>query len=571
MFHNPLGSPFSSRKSSSKRGSPKDREPSSLPIPFPPIAIAAICLLISQLVILNVGIIIFQGDTDDLGSNNLKHPPQQQVRQKEREPYQQIQSKRHYSKRDFETADGTFNGYPIHFQEGKKQVETISHCVGENYQKGTSWQKRSCEFSDFFCFDTATKDYVVFDRLENEKVYKHAASQPFIDISQSYLKKSQSAKNTMSLGGINIKWGEEASRLEWFPEIRIINGDEALSYYELPSSVVMIPFHSMNGANPGHLVWDDFLPIYNLLSMFQLTDNSTEVMLMRYVLKGGEDAKPDGDNRGLWASCDWTGENVESCKKMFKKFLPLMVGSSPLFEELATTENFHFNLTTKDPKKSNLICARHGVAGIGALTDHGTSKLHGWVESDYKTTQNHGRGGMLYEFRNFMLSNVGIPTTLNQKPPFRIIFSYRSSDKARRNFDFSRQHDLLKQSFHPSYVSVESYVFSEMSLKEQLEISSQASIFITSCGGGAVTSMFMPRGSSVIMYYLEDGGAIDNRLTGKPARLDWDLFNNLAYLKVHWLPAGTMQTDPDIKALFLLIQHELEGLSREYSYNHFFG
>jgi hypothetical protein len=107
-------------------------------------------------------------------------------------------------------------------------------------------------------------------------------------------------------------------------------------------------------------------------------------------------------------------------------------------------------------------------------------------------------------------------------------------------------------------------------MKEQLEIASQASIFITSCGGGAVTSMFMPRGSSIIMYYMEDGGVIANKLTGKPARLDWDLFNNIAYLKVHWLPAGTMETESDIKALFLLIQHELEGLIREKSYDHFF-
>jgi len=129
---------------------------------------------------------------------------------------------------------------------------------------------------------------------------------------------------------------------------------------------------------------------------------------------------------------------------------------------------------------------------------------------------------------------------------------------------------MLQQSFHPSYVSVESYIFSEMSIANQLEIASQASIFITSCGGGAVSSMFMPKGSSVIFYYLEGGGVINNKPTGKPARLDWDLFNNMAYLKVHWLPAGTMKTDADTKAFLLLIQHELDSLIRERSYDYFF-
>lgn len=300
-------------------------------------------------------------------------------------------------------------------------------------------------------------------------------------------------------------------------------------------------------------------------------------MLMRYVLKGQGD-----ESRGLWASCDWTDEKKESCEKMYKKFLPLMLGLEPIHDELVTTETVDFQVVgdndtndketknTSRNKKSPLVCAQHGLAGIGALTDHGTFKLHGWEDKDYQFTQNHGRGGMIYEFRNFMLKNMGIPIELNHKPPFRIVFSEKSSNIGHRNFDFTKQKVLLKQSFHPSYVSVESYVFSEMSLAKQLEISSQASIFVTSCGGGAVSSMFMPKGSSVIMYYLEDGGAINNKPTGKPARLDWDLFNNLAYLKVHWLPAGTMKTDSDIKALFLLIQHELEGLIRERSYDHFF-
>ena len=60
-----------------------------------------------------------------------------------------------------------------------------------------------------------------------------------------------------------------------------------------------------------------------------------------------------------------------------------MMGTDPI-HDLVTTEKFHFE--PKEPGKSQLICARHGLAGIGALTDHGTEKTHGWEEDDYKIT-----------------------------------------------------------------------------------------------------------------------------------------------------------------------------------------
>jgi hypothetical protein len=323
----------------------------------------------------------------------------------------------------------------------------------------------------------------------------------------------------------------------------------------------MVPFHSMNAANPGHLVWDDFLPIYTLLTMFQL-EKGTDLLMMRYILKDGAP--------GLWASCDYTDEKKEECKKMQRKFLPLMMGTDPVYEDMPTTEEFAFKVKGGGEPKSALVCAQHGLAGIGALTDHGTTKLHGWEDADYETTQNHGRGGMLYEFRNHMLKNIGIPIEFHHKPPFRIVFSEQSSSIGHRNLDFSLHKKLIQQSFDPSYVSVESYVFSRLSLYEQMNIASQTSIFVTMCGGGAVTAQFMPRGSSLLLFYLEYGGVVGGRVNGKPARLDWDLFNNMSHLKVHWLPKGDMHSENSLTAFLLLVQHELDGLIREKSYDHFF-
>ena len=517
-----------------------------------PVAIFAVGLILAQAVIFNIGVNFLHRSS--LPSAPQNHPAKVPVRGFQRTR----KTKTRKRAAPDPNADGNFSGYPIYFKQ-EKEIFTSPHCVGENYQEGKSWMHRSCKFN-FFCFDASTKDFVVFQSPSEEKIYSHLDKRPFVDVSQSYLKHNTTHTNTVALGGINLKWTMRENgvpRMEWFPEIRSLDPEQSLSYYELPPNVVMLPFHSMNGANPGHLVWDDFLPLFTLLTMYQLEEES-HLLMMRFVLKG---------ERGLWASCDFKDEKREDCEKMHKKFLPLMMGTDPI-HDLATTEKFHFE--PKEPGKTQLICARHGLAGIGALTDHGTEKTHGWEEDDYKITHNHGRGGMFYEFRNYMMTNIGLPLEYNHKPPFRIVFSEKSSNIPTRNIDFTSQIDVLRKSFNPKYVSVESYVFKDLSLAEQVEIASQTSIFITGCGGGAVTAMFLPKGASVLLYYLEDGGLKGGRESGKPARLDWDLFNNLAYLKVHWLPKRTMHKEADLRSLAFLVQHELDGLSREKSYDKLF-
>ena len=75
-----------------------------------------------------------------------------------------------------------------------------------------------------------------------------------------------------------------------------------------------------------------------------------------------------------------------------------------------------------------------------------------------------------------------------------------------------------------------------------------------------MTATFLPKGATLILYYDDDGGfdfAHDLNFTGDPAILDWDLFNNMAHLRVHWLPLGTMNTKAGYVTLAYLIRHEL--------------
>jgi hypothetical protein len=457
--------------------------------------------------------------------------------------------------------DGTFNGGPIYLQSKKiSELRSRAHCVGETYQTQRAWQDRSCHF-DFLCYNVTSGGYVVFENEADRVLSENYAVRKFAHVSSILHRGNES--NSVSIGGVNIKWGQNGiPRLKWFPEIlevpsfadymRSKNGlrirEPELMYYELPLNSILIPYHSLNGANPGHLIWDDFLPIFTLLSMFNYLDDNQikfNALPIRHVLQDGE--------RGLWASCDVREEKTSVCNHMIRKFLPLLVGVNSVF-------NFTTNIDTifNENKKgsSSLICSKHSVAGLGPLTDHGLNKGHGWERSDYKSVHNVGRGLQLYQFRNFMLQNMNMNPLEPVERPYRIVFSEKSSDIFIRNMNFDRQIKLVKQHFPNA--KVENYTMKELSLQQQLDVTYRTSIYISLCGGGAVTAMFLPKGASVILYYAEDGGTFNGKMNYKPALLDWDIFNAMSHLRVHWLPRQGLKTQNDEQALVMLIQHELD-------------
>jgi hypothetical protein len=496
-------------------------------------------------------------------------------------------------------ADGTFSGYSVYYQNVTSPAYTVSHCVGENYQSDLSWMHRSCHFS-FVCFDVQTKEFQIYRHEQEDFMTPYLKRRPLTDVSQSYMGHPSNNNNNnnnsrrlfVSLGGINRKWGmgsmdkkknnnnddDGVNRLKWFPTIL---SRAPTSFYALPATVVMVPFHSLAGGNPGHLVWDDFTPIYTLLEMFQLPVHHP--LLIRYTLPGP----------GLWASCDATPLKTLECAHMFDKFWPLWAGhnatTTTSYKSTTVTTQWDATLqlsslvnnkNTRTEPKSNLICARHGVAGIGALTDHGTDKLHGWHERDYTITHNHGRGGMFWKFRQHVLRNMEIISRREGEDegaftnhhhnsfsaPYKIVISVQSSSNPLRNLDFTQQTQALHRYYwNASQVEIQEYVFKDYSLQEQLKIANEASIFITGAGGGAVTSMFVSQGASILIYFNEVGGRESNVPTNLPARLDWDFFNSMAYARVHWLPSQTMNEMTDIEALLKLVQHELGIIQREYS------
>ena len=242
---------------------------------------------------------------------------------------------------------------------------------------------------------------------------------------------------------------------------------------------------------------------------------------------------------------------------MFRKFLPAM-GIDHVSTINSASHDFALTEVKGGALKSNYVCAPHGAAGLGMLTDHGL-KLHGWDEEDWESTFNAGRGHVFYEFQSFMLHNLGISPPMTMGPPYNICFSRFSSSTKGRLKGFGKQEKLLRRSLQrPHNLTISGSQMSAFSIHEQAEIVSKTCIFVTVVGGGAMSATFLPRGATLILYYEATGGVKRDKETGKPAFLDWDVLNHASHLRVHWLPLETIDELDDLNFFLELVKHELE-------------
>ena len=523
-------------------------------------------------------------------------------------------------------AAGYLNGIPVVYHNSPPPASKID-CTHyypfrqkqqqQSQQQQQQWMWQSCRFENL-CWDLQQHDFVLIHQPSDQNENDSYAAPCW---NQNNDASNNSNNNTyncaVALGGINPRYdqGEPGPtkgswKLQWFP--RIVSATASMptttttttGYYQLPSHVVWSPFHSMAGHNVGHLLWDDFYPLFRLWRRYgvlpftksskaskeqqqqqQQQQKQTQILLWRQKLV---------KQQALYATCDIRRNKRMQCKRNFQKFVSL-VGVDP--STFSTSKDYQWNVTTTITTKASttsLICARTGIAGIGLLTDHGLSD-HGWDDAltDHNNNKkmndpphNLGHGRDLYAFRDFVLKNaVGRAQVEAWQAAYsnhassssrkrRIVFSLESSKDWDRRLNFT-QHQAALQAANittssGSAINIEAHRLWQLSLHDQLHLAVTTDIFVTVCGGGSMTATFLPRGATLIVFYNPVGGYdfANGVRNHHPARLDWDLLNNAAsHLRVHWLPItksmldGTIQTiDPEVELFVELIRHELDML-----------
>lgn len=368
------------------------------------------------------------------------------------------------------------------------------------FQHDNDWKYNSCRYENL-CWDIASEKYVVFDTVP-----------------------------PVSIGGLNPRWGKDAVKMRWTPQV--ISADNN-TIAMLDSDILLIPFHSMAAHNIGHLLWDD---LYNIYSLRNALDDTTQYkwFLIRQSL-----------NETLYANCDIRRNKRLLCRDNFARILPFFN------DIMSSTFSSTNQMTIRAP--TQIVCAKHALSGFGYWTDHGDYD-HGW--DGPQVPHNLARGVSLYEFGQFLMSKHHHH---KQQTAQWITISLESSRDVSRRLDFATQRTALSD-----LPFVRSVRLRDLSIEEQMDVGTSTHIFITACGGGAMTVTFLPKDTSVIVFYDDTGGLEFPSLhkTHQPARLDWDLLNNASHLRVHWLPIHRMNEKAYVQLFRAIVLHERALMER---------
>ena len=385
---------------------------------------------------------------------------------------------------------------------------------------------RSCQIENL-CFDLSQSKFVILSSSEEAPRHRLRSSYDVLATNEE----------TQVMMGQSVRLG---SGTPWFPNRTTTSKID--QYYSLESNVVWLPYYAEqpNSNNPGHLLWDYWLPLFNLVELFGYRQDieKSHSLFLTNIHEGCVSHAPT------------------PCYNITTKFLSLL-GVDPL--TFFNNDDPHLFIKGKGGPKSNFVCAPRGFAGIGMLTDHGFKK-HGQLIDDYQNVQNVGHGVTFWGFRNYMLENMGMMPFKVLSTPYKITFSINSSNNLSRRRNFQKQVRLLEQSFPKDLVKVQTVVLGALSLEEQISIVQESAILVSAIGGSASTAMFMERNTCLILYYNDLDDFVKGAKNKMPNMMDWDFWNNASYLRVHWLPIQSMDSERDLGILVKLVGTQIYSM-----------
>ena len=271
------------------------------------------------------------------------------------------------------------------------------------------------------------------------------------------------------------------------------------------------PFHGMN---VGHLIWDDILTLFSLLHNFGYAhQDHSDITPIPFFVEIPDHKRNYGGHDPGYRCHPSNPQKYKKCVKMFRKFLPELLGISPdkcsgdvmrtgnwlLGEDKIGKWNGHpkepcdVNRTNLPPRGADYILLPEVLAGTGRLAFFG-------CEGDCSI----GRTTQWLHFRNFMLRNLFGPSRgcqLSQEAPAGYITFSLPGGSTRPGlvYFFEEEIKLAKARYGVDVVRVVD--MATISIQEQAELVRNSVVFLTNHGGGGVVSIFAPQGAAIFVYW----------------------------------------------------------------------
>eukprot|EP00470_Lotharella_oceanica_P008064 CAMPEP_0170193410 /NCGR_PEP_ID=MMETSP0040_2-20121228/56813_1 /TAXON_ID=641309 /ORGANISM="Lotharella oceanica, Strain CCMP622" /LENGTH=326 /DNA_ID=CAMNT_0010442029 /DNA_START=26 /DNA_END=1006 /DNA_ORIENTATION=- len=267
---------------------------------------------------------------------------------------------------------------------------------------------------------------------------------------------------------------------------------------------IHILYVSYNAENFGHFLSDELFPAYSMLESFDELDYN--VQLLRHELKDP-----------LQWSCDfqrknWGEEQWDKCMYRYKTLTRLL------------SKNEVITLTNYTKKHGDPICFRKLVAGMGMHADHCEDGIgHG---RQYQTRHdcNQGRQTTLYNYRAYVMANIGLKDVLPEKNRV-IIWDRHAKDykEERKIYGLPQLKKRIEKEFK---VEVHLYeTWHGKPINYQISQMAKSTIFITGPGSGSFVSWFLPRGATQIRLYPVG------------YMMEWFVFNYMPHMHVEHIKA----------------------------------
>jgi hypothetical protein len=399
--------------------------------------------------------------------------------------------------------------------------QSSHQCIGWDFTKD-SWKRRSCYLKNV-CY--------LHDGLENNLTSR------WIYIDDGVTNSNDLAVSLSPLihKGIDKRLGKKAS-------FHIYKDNFNLS--SLPQrNGLHILYESYNAANFGHFIGDELLPLYHAAHNFGFAEKLNDIQILRWIDRTSDTTSP------LRYSCESEGiyrddeKIMERCKGFYDKLSPLLS-----LKRIETLNDF-----------SESFCVSKMIVGIGMFSDHCEDPTeHGRKSQLNPANCNYGISTLLWQFKNHMMKNNDFLVENNTKS-FNKVRNYMgksteilvniqngNNQKKRTPDNYIKSIKTVAKDLNKTVSFV---IMSALSIQEQIYLISNARLFISAVGGSSFISIFLPKGSSVILV-TDDY---------RDKQLDFGFYAGFSYIHVSYIMTSKSKRNLDETDLKLRILNRFKS------------